>query len=514
MTSYCIRQTDLPGTSALFADFLYDFARVNEFYDHDPQDPASLTRSAQAIDYPAERRSRITEALRALNPNQPAAIEKFSQPGTVAVLTGQQVGLYGGPGYTLYKALTAVRLAQQLTEQGQPAVPIFWLATEDHDVEEIRSALFWDAELKAAAASDGRPAGNHLLAGLPHSLPLSEHLAALAERHYQNGKTFGEAFRGLMEEVLGPFGLLIADPLDPQLRSIGAEFLSSAARNSAALTPALADRGRALLDAGYHAQVHFDRKQTSLFFLLDGGKRKQLRFDGTRYSAGTESWTPEQLAEFGAALSPNALLRPVWQDWLFPTVALIGGPGELAYFAQSQVLYRALLGRMPVMLPRAFFTLVDSKSAKIISNYRVRFESVLGSEESVRQTLAERLVPPALVEGLDEAKRGIETAIANLETRLAIFDPTLKDALSNSQRKIQYQFEKNRTKIVREMLRKSEQAQRQAAHLSHRLSPHGHLQERSYSMLAMMDEFGPDFPQFILDNIHPGCHDHHVIVLG
>jgi bacillithiol biosynthesis cysteine-adding enzyme BshC len=506
MTGVCIRHSEIPGSSRLFVDFLYDFARVAPFYQHDPSNPDSLNQAISEINYPASRRAAVVEALRVTNGDHPS-LDLLAQPNTVAILTGQQVGLYGGPAYTLYKALSAIRLAQELTQAGKPAVPIFWLATEDHDVEEIRSAAFWDSEITAEAASDGRPAGLHTLLGLPADLPLSEEIAALARRHYQNGKTFGEAFLGLVQELLAPLGLLFADPLEPKLRAVGAEFLSEAARKAPELSEKLVARNKQLIAAGYTPQVHFEKNETSLFFLLQNQHRQQLKFNASTYNA-------EEMAAKGASLSPNALLRPVWQDWLFPTAALIGGPGELAYFAQSEVLYKVLLGRMPVVLPRAFFTIVDPKSAKTIDRFRVRYADMLHNEEHVRLTLAQRLVPPDVTQALQNAERNINQSLSTLGAKLEHFDPTLAKALENSQNKIRYQFSKNHSKIVLEMLRKNEQAQRQAAHISHRLAPHGHLQERHYSLLAMLSDYGLEFIPTILENIHYGCHDHHVLLLG
>lgn len=506
MNGTCIRHSELPGSSRLFLDFLYDFARVEPFFAHDPSHPDSLQTAISEIHYPDSRRHAIVEALRVINPGSPS-LELLAQPGTLAILTGQQVGLYGGPAYTLYKALTAVRLARELTASGQPAVPIFWLATEDHDVEEIRSAAFWDQDVTATAASDGRPAGLHTLAGLPDELALSPEITALAKRHYQNGKTFGEAFLGLVQELLSPLGLLFVDPLEPKLRAIGAEFLSEAARRAPELSLALVARNEELLAAGYHPQVHFEKDETSLFFLLEDGHRRQLKFHEDSYDA-------EVMAAKGAALSPNALLRPVWQDWLFPTAALIGGPGELAYFAQSEVLYKLLLGRMPVVVPRAFFTILDEKSAKTIERFRVPYSDMLHDEEHVQTTLARRLVPPDITECLKQAERNVYNSMELLGAKLEDFDPTLARALEKSRCKIEYQFSKNHAKIVRGMLRKNEQARRQAAHISHRLAPHGHLQERHYSMLALLSDYGLEFIPTILDNIHTGCHDHQVLLLG
>lgn len=509
----CIRHTELPGASRLFKDLLYNFPKVAAFFQHDPSSPDSFAAARQAIQYPDSRRAQVAAALAEINPPS-ASLDLFAQPGTAAVLTGQQVGLYGGPVYTLYKALSAIVLAKQLTENGHPTVPIFWLATEDHDVEEIRSAHLWGQTITAEAASDGRPAGLHQLQGLPDTKLFGPIIQALADRHYRNGKTFGQSFLGLLQELLSPLGLLFADPLHPSLRAAGAEFLSQAAAAAPSLVDALAERTQALEQAGYHAQVFYDPKQTSLFFRFNGEQRQQLKFDGKLYSNGKQTWTPAELAAQGPQLSPNALLRPVWQDWLFPTVALYGGPGELAYFAQSEVLYRELLGRMPVALPRSFFTIVDPKSESILNRYRLRCQDVLAEEEQVRDAIAKRLIPPPLLATLEETEQRVERAFRDLDAQLSQFDPTLVDASSRSQSKIRYQFQRNKAKIVREVLRKNEQAKRQAAHLSHRLAPSGHLQERHYCLLSMLDEYGLDFIPTILDNIHTDCHDHHVLVLG
>jgi bacillithiol biosynthesis cysteine-adding enzyme BshC len=509
----CVRHSELPGTSRIFADFLYDYPRVSPFFPHDPSDLSALDRARGELRYPEARRAAVAAALRETNgPSESLAL--FEQPGTAAILTGQQVGLYGGPAYTLYKALTAIRIARQLTAEGKPTVPIFWLATEDHDVEEVRGALFFDREVQAQASADGRPAGRHALAGLPDELGLTPEVAALVERHYRNGRTFGEAFFGLLHELLSPLGILFADPLHPGLREAAAGFLREAALASPAMGAKLVEREAELKAAGYHAQVFFDPKQTSLFFLLEEGRRTQLKFDGATYSDGKREWTPAELAREGVKLSPNALLRPVWQDWMFPTVGLVGGPGELAYFAQSSVLYLELLGRMPVMLPRAFFTIVDAKSQSLIERYRFRYAEVLRGEEEVKAAVSQRLIPPTLLAVLAESEERVDRAFRNLDAELERFDPTLVAASANSQAKIRYQFTKNKGKIVREVFRKSEQAQAHAGHLSHRLAPHGHLQERSYSLVALLNEYGLGFPETILENIHVGCHDHHVLALG
>src|ERR1700679_2555931 len=163
MQPACIRHTDLPGTSRLFADFTYHFDRVARFYGHDPHDPAALAAAASAIVYPDDRRAAMVQALEAQN-GPSASLRLLAQPGTVAVVTGQQVGLFSGPAYTIYKAITAARLARDLTAQGIPAVPIFWLATEDHDFAEVSQAWTFDGahqpvplRIESPAENTGRP---------------------------------------------------------------------------------------------------------------------------------------------------------------------------------------------------------------------------------------------------------------------------------------------------------------------------------------------------------------------
>src|SRR3984893_18736958 len=163
MQPACIRHTDLPGTSRLFTDFTYHFDRVARFYQHDPHDSASFAVAAREMDYPDDRRAAMVKALAAQNGNS-ESLELLARPGTVAVVTGQQVGLFSGPAYTIYKALSAVRLARQLTDQGQPAVPVFWVATEDHDLAEVNHCFVFGPEhqpvrLETTATGNGQSVG-------------------------------------------------------------------------------------------------------------------------------------------------------------------------------------------------------------------------------------------------------------------------------------------------------------------------------------------------------------------
>lgn len=510
----CIRHTEIPGTSKLFADFAYHFERVKGFYAHDPHNPAAYTDAASEIDYPDDRRKALVAALEKQNgPSE--ALKKLAQPGTVAVVTGQQVGLFSGPAYTIYKALTAARIAKRLSDGGTPAVPVFWLATEDHDLAEVDHVWVFGKSHSphmlrvTAAPTRPRPVGPVRVDAPPIDelrtalvgLPFANEVVAMVEDAYPSGATLGGGFQALLKTLLSKQGLLFLDPLDPSIRTIGAPFMAKALKNAAELRPALMERNEALTAAGYHAQVHVDAK-TSLFFKLEKGERIPLRLKDSEFAALTDQ---------AETISPNALLRPVWQDYLLPTVAYVGGPGELAYLAQSQVLYQQLLGRMPVATSRNGFTILDSQSAKRLDKFGLSVAQVFTNEESLKERIAACLVPASVVQKTDAAVADTTRTIDRLRTELQAFDPTLAAALEKSRSKIVYQMEKIRKKTAREVLHRDAQAAYDARCLAQMIYPYRHPQERFYSILPFLAQHGPTLIDRLAQAAELDCPDHCVL---
>lgn len=525
MEAACIRHTDLPGTSRLFADFSYHFDRVARFYRHDPHNPASFDAVAREIEYPDARRAALVGALSSQNGGAGDSLALLAQPGTVAIVTGQQVGLFGGPAYTLYKALTAVRLARDLSRRGIPAVPIFWLASEDHDFPEVSYTFSFNSadepvrlhiEPPAEAAGRPRPVGElrieqppidelrRSLAGFPHG----EEVAALVEAAYPPGVTMTQGFRALLGKILPRTGILTLDPLDPKIRAIAAPLLADALSAAPELKARLLERNRELTEAGYHAQVLVEPK-TSLFFLLKGGEtnaveRTPLRLKDSEFGS---------LRDRAAEVSPNALLRPVMQDYLLPTAAYIGGPAELAYLAQSSVIYDRLLGRMPVVLARSGFTLLDMRAAKLLARYKLTVPETLVPEEALNERLAAALVPENIERSFVDVTGEIERRLSRLGEELERFDPTLAASLLKSRAKMIYQIEKARRKTAREILRRDARAASDARHLNALLFPHRHLQERFYSILPFLAKHGLDLVDQLQESVMLDCPDHRVLTV-
>ncbi len=538
MNIACIRHSLIPGSTPLFLDLLYRHDRVSELYPHPPELSAAHA-AAQAIEHSAEHRQALVEALRPRNraggPRTQANLNKLAEPGTVVVAAGQQVGLFGGPVFSLYKALTAAKHAATLTEQGLPAVPIFWLATEDHDLaeidhtrllggdnqtHEIRAGSEAVADQPAGLAVVAEPRLDELRLALS-GLDYAEETLALVEQAYAGRPTFGDAFAALFARLLEPFGVILLDPLEPAIRRLAAPLIRRAIEQNAEFPPALMERGEALRAAGYHEQVQVS-DASSLLFLLEDGRRGvpqrtvlKRTADGFRAAGDSYSTTDllERLDREPGAFSPNALLRPVLQDYLLPTAAFVAGPSELAYLAQSDVLYERLLGRTPVFLPRASFTLFDARGVKLLKRYGLSPADTFVPAEELRHVLGGRLTPPEVARGVERSRGRVEGALDSLAEVLREFDPTLVAALGRSRKKMLYQVSKLESRIEREALRRDERAAGDAERLAAWAYPHNHLQERYYGILPFLARFGPGLTETLYKAVRHNCVDHQALAV-
>src|ERR1700719_136401 len=356
----------LPHQSKLFLEYLNNFSKVQAFYAHAPK-MSSVTAVVRELDFPKERRNAVTTILRAQNAAYgagPAVFDNLDQleKGAVAVVSGQQVGLFSGPAYSFYKALSAVQIANELTRSGIEAVPVFWMATEDHDVDEVRHvSWFQDGQLKRFELAPpvekdaGRPVGKILLGAqideqVHEAAELlvkqgSVLLAQFLKESYSRGETYGSAFAKLFARLFSQQGLILLDPLDPALHRIAAPLYRQAIEDRDALNEKLLRRGKELEAAGFSAQVKVTSKSTLLFYMgcecgdkpqTSNGVRKEIVTSGHgKFQASGKQWeTAELLKAIERSpedFSPSALLRAVVQDYLLPTVGYIGGAAEIAY---------------------------------------------------------------------------------------------------------------------------------------------------------------------------------------
>src|SRR5467141_1470998 len=502
----------LPHQPKLFLEYLDHFEKVKSFYFHPPAMPA-VTRSARKLGYPGERRAEVTSILRRQNIDLGAGAETLSnldrlEESAVAVVSGQQVGLFSGPAYSVYKALTAVQIAEELTRGGIPAVPVFWMATEDHDLDEVRHATWFDKgklvrfELPSIAET-ARPVGRISLGAqiepLVHEAAEllakqgSDLLAQYLIESYRPEETYGSAFGKLFARLFAQHGLILMDPLDAGLHKVAAPLYQHALADRDALNEKLLQRGKGLDRTGFAAQVKVTARSTLLFRMDDGG-RQVITANTEKFQAGERAWPREQLVHLTHTepenFSPNALFRPVVQDYLLPTAAYIAGPAEISYFAQSEVVYRHLLGRMPVVLPRAGFTLVDAKATKLLRRYGLTVEDVWAGPQSLRHKMEGASVPKGLSKTFERDQKQIQKMLTQLGKQIAKLDPTLKGTVERAKQRIEFHLEKLRQKAGKAQDQRAGLISAHMQYLESLLYPHKALQSRELCLLPFLARWG------------------------
>ena len=439
--------------------------------------------------------------------------------------------------FAVYKALTAVKLAEEATASGVDAVPVFWLATYDHDLAEVNHV--------SIPGPDGTPqllaTSSHDVPGAPVSAvhfadeinPVVEQAAALLgdseaaqflREAYRPGETLGTAFARLYARVFAEWGVILLDAFDPELSRLAEPIYRAAIERAGELSSALLQRGEALEAAGYHQQVKVTDSSVLLFTIRQGartpihrranGTTEEFVIDG-EHSAEKLS-RAELLAQIAAhpeQFSPNVLLRPVAEDYLLPTLVYTGGAAETAYFGQAGAVYEALLGRVTPIVPRFSATIVEPKMRRLLERHGITLLNVFNGPEELRQQIAARSLPADLQAAFEGAKTSFDVTFGALKDKLEKLDRTLVDAAETARSKMQHQLEKLHAQAARAEAQKGELVSRHADHLSQALYPDKGLQERGVGAMYFLARYGRDLLTQLHDAIHTDCPDHQILEL-
>ncbi|MGI8734398.1 MAG: bacillithiol biosynthesis cysteine-adding enzyme BshC [Pyrinomonadaceae bacterium] len=535
----------IPQQSRLFLDYLKDPLALHRFYPtairfhHELPSRASEVLAAYTTD-----RQAMCDALSEMNARWGAGaetmanIERLREEDCVAVMSGQQAGLFTGPLYTIYKALSAVKLAGCLSQRNTKAVPVFWIATEDHDFAEVarvkfiaRDCRLATVEVSAELHREGHPVGDVILdesidatiSRLLELLPMSEFSADLEQllrETWKPGQGYAEAFAQMMTSLVGRYGLIFLDPLDKRSKALAAPLYAKAALRAPEIANAILARSQELEAAGYHAQVTPSENSFPLFLHDEDGVRYALtRSDDDRYTAknSDKAYTVEELSalalEHPDKFSPNVTLRAVVQDFLLPTIAYYGGAAEVAYFAQTAEVYRLLERPITPILPRSSLTMIESHTGRVLERYGLSLADLFAGPENVLARVVEEHLGAETAKTFESTEASVNHELDRLREQLRNVDPTLADALETGRRKINYQLEGLRGRFHRAQLSRDEAAQRQLQRAFDQLYPEKALQERQINVTSLLARHGRYVVDWIYNAINIGSNEHQIVYL-
>lgn len=533
METDCNPITIVPHLHRLFMDYVESEQALEPFYAVSPRD---AKWAAGGVNFSGDRAA-LAERLAKQNRDWgagAATLENIGRIGAGAnvVVTGQQVVLFGGALFTIYKAATAIARAK-----AAGAVPVFWLATGDHDLAEVNHAtLVTRHELKTLRlepeGAAGQPVGGiRLGAGIGAVLDEAAEVLLsasggdvpemdLLREAYRPEASFGDAFARLLLKVFGRHGLVVVDAAGREFHAAGAQVLRGALERAEELEALLHERDRLLAERGYHSQVLVAPK-SSLLFLIDdetGARQALKRNGGGEWAAGKKTYTTaELLATLESEperLSPNALLRPVFQDVILPTLAYIGGPAEIAYFAQNQVLYEALLGRVTPVLPRMSATIIEPSVRALMEKHGVGLEDVFRLRpEEMAQRLGARAMPVEGKRQLAATGQALDQELTALTEWMRAMDEGLGRSAETSASKMRYQMNRLRRMAANFQLQKDESVRKHVEALYLGLYPKDKLQERAVGWVSYLGKYGDALIDAVMSQAVELCPGHREIYI-
>ena len=432
--------------------------------------------------------------------------------------------MFGGPLFTLYKGLTAAKLAAQVSkDHGVPAVAVFWVESEDHDWDEVASVSVLDTDLQRRTITLPAPPGagqssigtikigdeiNSALDELATTLPHTEfttELVADLRRAYVPGISFSDAFARVLDRMVGDLGVIVFDCSDRTAKPLAGEIFAHEIAHPGRTWALAGEAGHRLTAAGYHAQVDGSSQNGAALFRIDGAR--------TAVAADDAPGLAQEVRSRPEIFSPNVLLRPIVEDALFPTVCYVSGPNELAYLGQLRDVYEHFRVPMPLIYPRASATLLDSASARFLEKHQLPLEALQARDESALNRLLAASLPEAVDRSLKEADESIQQKMAAIIESVPAIDPTLEGAAKSTLGKLQHDLSTLRGKVISAAKKRDETLRRQFFRAQAQAFPDGIPQERALGSIAMVNRYGPVLVQSLMQELPLDLGHHWVLTL-
>lgn len=537
-----IPYSNFQSFSRLFSTYAGDFEAISSFFPGDFRDPRQRGQIALQVADHFQFRSELRDILAEQNAAFGASesslrnVERLANPETVAVVTGQQLGLFSGPLYTLYKTVTAIQLASRLEQTtGRPAVPVFWLEGEDHDFAEVASASVYHStgiqQVQYGLEDDSHLSSNspvgrirlndsigETIDALEALLPPTEFRLDVIERvrkSYRPNATFLQSFVSLMGDLFKDHGLVFVTGDDPRLKRIAAPLFRKEIRDFKK-SAALLKRASGKLEDVYHVQA---RSEPPNLFLLTPDGRKSLTLEGSGFGLkGSEATYSEEallslVDEQPEMFSPNVVLRPIYQDTILPTAAYVAGPGEIAYFSQFKTIYEWAGIPMPIIYPRASVTLLESKTRRILERFNVSIPDFETPIDKMFHSIVVNAMDVDAESIFERAGQHIHDAVNTVGPAIEAVDHSLGKSAESTRVALMKEWNRLKDRVLKAEKRRHEQTHTQLSNAQGSLFPGGALQERVVSPLYFMNKYGPELIDRLMNEIELDTSSHQVLSL-
>jgi bacillithiol biosynthesis cysteine-adding enzyme BshC len=509
---------EMPGGTSLFIDCWEGSDGFLSLVPRHFRDPSSFKTQVDLLSKRRYARKTLFSALLQQNESFLAGsdtienIQRLVDPRSVVVIGGQQAGLFGGPLYTLYKALTVAALARRLAaDLERPVIPVFWIASEDHDLAEVNHTCVTSAAGELIEISMGDDDGRRIpisdrrlgegaarafskLTSALSDVGLPPELESALRQTYREGAGYAQAFGTWMQFILKNQGIAFIDPSEDRIKRLAIPLFRREIEEKGPVSRSVIRHTARMEQLGYQAQIGLREGMLTLFHQDPVREAILVRESGFELKDGSRRFTQGELVSLledaPGKLSPNAALRPLFQDWIFPTIAAVLGPSELAYYAQLTQAYGDMEIPMPILFPRTSLTLIEPEIARLLTKHRLTLRDVVTRGPRVIDEIARREVPRDIFQGLAAGRSGVEGIWRGLVEEVGSLDPTLRPTAENAKGRSLRQFDLIEKKIVKAARRKNETLQRQVDRIIASLFPRGGIQERSLNSIPFLARYG------------------------
>ncbi len=528
--------------SPLANDYIYAYDKVAEFFNGDFRDLNSFQRQKDIAGSRDVDRGSLGDILLEQNREYGCGnrtienIERLTREQACVIITGQQVGLFSGPLYTIYKCLTALKLTEHLNQTCKGSyVPVFWLASDDHDFAEIDHINLLDSDnqlekihYKSPMSHLKIPASDLVLTSevsnciqrlddLTRNSEFKPGILSHLRDAYRVDLTFTQAFARWMTRLFKSYGLVFVDASHPGLKKRGKKvFALEIAEHSPSTIQVLETSGK-LRHAGYHSQVQLHEGILNLFLAEKERRTVQKKRDDFIIKEVGRTYAKKEflalLNEKPELFSPNVLLRPIYQDALFPTVAYVGGPGEIAYFAQMKGVYESFGLPMPVIYPRKSVTLIEKNINNVLKKYDINIREIWEDADKIITEVVKKRIPASIEEVFRRASSRLGQEFQLIKQEIVAFDPALEKSADLASRRMDQQLKFLEQKILGAAKKRDKTIKQQLLKAKNSLYPGNHLQERIFNIVPYLIKYDYALVDVLYESIEMENFDHQVIKL-